>query len=97
MSDSEAKREYPDLRIVPIGRVFPHELHDEQRALPLLNTLHRDGILKSPILVTTLDEGEGDTTYMILDAPTDPSPWTCLAWGTRWCRWLNIACLLSSC
>ncbi len=67
MSDSEAKREYPDLRIVPIGRVFPHELHDEQRALPLLNTLHRDGILKSPILVTTLDEGEGDTTYMILD------------------------------
>lgn len=59
--------EYPDLRIASIGKVIPHELHDEQRARPLVNRLKADGILKSPILVTTLEEKDAETDYIILD------------------------------
>lgn len=59
--------EYPDLRIVPIGRIIPHELHDEQRARPLLNRIRSEGVLKSPILVTPLDSEEGEPAFVILD------------------------------
>ena len=58
---------YPDLRIVPIGQVIPHELHDKQRAHPLVELLRADGYLKSPIIVTVLGDGEGLTEYLILD------------------------------
>jgi len=64
---TKTTRDYPDLRIVPIGRVIPHELHDEQRAMPLVKKLRDDGILKSPILVTTLSNAGDETEYMILD------------------------------
>jgi len=57
--------EAPDLRIVPIDRIIPHELEDEQRAEPLIRRLPIDGVLKNPPIVTTLDAP--DDPYVILD------------------------------
>ncbi len=55
----------PDLRIVPIGWLLPHELHDEQRAGPLVRRMREDGVLRNPPIVTPL--GLGDNRFVILD------------------------------
>jgi hypothetical protein len=45
----------PDLRIVPIGKLIPHEKHDDRRAIPLIDRFHRDAVLKNPPIATPLD------------------------------------------
>jgi hypothetical protein len=55
----------PDLRIVPIDRIIPHEYEDEQRAEPLIRRLPQDGVLKNPPIVTELDNSGG--RFVILD------------------------------
>ncbi len=45
----------PDLRIVPIGKLIPHEKHDDQRAVPLIERFHRETVLKNPPVATPLD------------------------------------------
>src|SRR5688572_21289061 len=55
----------PDLRIVQIDRIIPHEYEDEQRAEPLIRSLPRDGVLKNPPIVTELDDSGG--RFVILD------------------------------
>ncbi len=55
----------PDLRIVPIGWLLPHELHDEQRAGPLVRRMREDGVLRNPPIVTPL--GLGDNRFVVLD------------------------------
>jgi hypothetical protein len=55
----------PDLRIVATGHLVPHEVHDDQRAGPLIERLIQDGILKNPPVVTPMtDEPQH---YVILD------------------------------
>lgn len=55
----------PDLRIVPIGWLLPHELHDEQRAGPLVRRMREEGVLRNPPIVTPL--GLEDNRFVILD------------------------------
>jgi hypothetical protein len=55
----------PDLRIVPIDRIMPHEYEDEQRAEPLIRRLPQDGVLVNPPIVTELNDSGG--RFVILD------------------------------
>ena len=55
----------PDLRILPVDHLVPHELADEQRSSPLIESLQRDGILKNPPVVADLDTEAG--TFLVLD------------------------------
>ena len=54
-----------DLRILPIGKLLPHELHDEQRAAPLIRRLQQDAVLKNPPVVAPV--GVRDDRFVILD------------------------------
>ena len=54
---------FPDLRIVPIGKLVLHERHDERRTIALISRLQKDAVLKSPPIATALD----DSNYVILD------------------------------
>ncbi len=67
MPGKQPSQDIPDLRIVPVGRIIPHELHDEQRATPLVKQLRKDSILKSPVLVTEIPASDGSVDYMVLD------------------------------
>jgi hypothetical protein len=44
----------PDLRFVAIAALLPHEQHDQQRSLPLMEKLREQGVLKNPPIVTPL-------------------------------------------
>lgn len=55
----------PDLRILPIEHLVPHEYADEQRSSPLAESLPRDGILKNPPVVAELDPQA--QTFIVLD------------------------------
>lgn len=54
----------PDLRIVPLNKLIPHEMSDEQRAIPLAKRLQEEGILKNPPIVASLGT---DDDLVILD------------------------------
>lgn len=54
----------PTLRIVPTGKLRSHELHDDQRATPLIERLQHEEYLKNPPIVAAV---EGDDRYIILD------------------------------
>jgi hypothetical protein len=54
----------PDLRIVPLSKLVPHEMSDEQRAAPLAVRLREEGILKNPPVVAPLGI---DDEFVILD------------------------------
>lgn len=53
----------PDLRIVPTASLHPHEWHDRQRALPLIERLRADEFVINPLMVAPLD----DAAYVVLD------------------------------
>ena len=55
----------PDLRIVPLDHLVPHEYADGQRSSPLVESLPRDRILKNPPVVADLDPAE--QTFIVLD------------------------------
>jgi hypothetical protein len=55
----------PDLRILPIGKLLPHELHEDQRSGPLIQKLQHDNVLKNPPIVTPA--GPRDDRFVILD------------------------------
>ncbi len=55
----------PDLRIVPTKNVFPHEEHDTQRALPLIERLKEAEFITNPPIVAPMDQQQD--TYVILD------------------------------
>lgn len=60
---SDFSRAVPDLRIVPIESVVPHEHHDEQRLVPLTERLRNEDTLINPPVVSQLDDGR----YVVLD------------------------------
>ncbi len=53
----------PDLRIVELARIHPHEDFDERRIVNLAERLVREGMLKDPPIVAPL--GDGD--FVVLD------------------------------
>lgn len=57
----------PDLRFVPVDAVFPHEFHDLQRTLPLVEKLRESGVLKNPPIVTPVSGAGGEPRYVVLD------------------------------
>jgi hypothetical protein len=56
---------FPQIRILPVSDLLPHEWHDDQRALPLIERLRSSGVLRNPPMVTPLGDGSG--RYMVLD------------------------------
>ena len=53
----------PDLRIVPVNNLHPHEEHDSQRSEPLIERIRTETIMINPPLVAPMD----DDQYVILD------------------------------
>jgi len=53
----------PDLRIVRIDSVHPHETHDDQRAIPLMQRLKEADVFTNPPIVSPI----GASQFVILD------------------------------
>jgi L-serine kinase (ATP) / ParB family transcriptional regulator, heme-responsive regulator len=53
----------PDLRIVPLKSLVPHEEHDVQRSEPLIEKIRESGIWLNPPVVAPM----GDDHFVILD------------------------------
>jgi hypothetical protein len=53
----------PDLRIVPLQLLVPHEEHDAQRSGPLLERIRKAGTWLNPPIVAPMSDGR----YVILD------------------------------
>ncbi len=53
----------PDLRIVPVKSLRPHEEHDSQRSQPLVERIRSETTMINPPLVAPMD----DQAYVILD------------------------------
>lgn len=60
----EATAPTPLLRIVPISALRPHEEHDSQRALPLLERLKAAEVFTNPVIVAPIG---GSADYVVLD------------------------------
>ena len=56
----------PDLRVVPVDRLVPHEHHDHHRMVPLTTRLKAQGILRNPPVVTPVRHS-GEERYVVLD------------------------------
>lgn len=63
MQSSVINATTPTLRIVPTDSVFPHETHDRQRAIPLIEKMRGSDIMINPPIVAPIN----DTQYVILD------------------------------
>ena len=55
----------PDLRVVPVDALIPHERHDQERSGPLVRRLREQGVLRNPPIVTPLPPDEA--RYVVLD------------------------------
>jgi hypothetical protein len=53
----------PDLRIVPVECIFPHEEHDSQRSAPLMHILREADVLTNPPIVAPMN----DSQFVVLD------------------------------
>lgn len=53
----------PDLRIIDIDKIHPHEDHDSQRSEPLLRVLQEAEYLTNPPIVSPM----GDDNYVVMD------------------------------
>jgi hypothetical protein len=65
MSDQSDRIPTPDLRIVLVESLHPHEEHDSQRSQPLIERLRTETIMINPPLVTPMHGREDQ--YVILD------------------------------
>jgi hypothetical protein len=65
MSDQSDRIPTPDLPIVPVESLHPHEEHDSQRSQPLIERLRTETIMINPPLVTPMHGRESQ--YVILD------------------------------
>ncbi|NWF68750.1 MAG: hypothetical protein HXY40_06680 [Chloroflexi bacterium] len=64
MAASHSNAPIPDLRIVPAEHIHPHEEHDPQRSIPLIEQLKRAEFITNPPIVSPVDD-RGH--YVILD------------------------------
>jgi hypothetical protein len=53
----------PNLRIVPTDRLYPHEKHDSQRLIPLVERIRHESVMINPPIVAPM----GDDKYVVLD------------------------------
>lgn len=53
----------PDLRIVPIDKILPHEEHDQQRSVPLIERLKEAEFFTNPPIVAPM----GDGNFVVMD------------------------------
>lgn len=53
----------PDLRIVPVENIFPHEEHDPQRSAPLIERLREAEFLTNPPIVAPM----GNDNFVVMD------------------------------
>lgn len=53
----------PDLRILPIDKILPHEEHDAQRSAPLIKILQEAEYLTNPPIVSPMGHGN----FVVLD------------------------------
>jgi hypothetical protein len=63
MPSSDNSAPPPDLRIIDIDRAYPHEEHDSQRALPLIEKLQDAEVVINPPVVAEI----GEDKFVILD------------------------------
>lgn len=63
MTSEHANAPTPDLRIVPAEALLPHEEHDSQRSLPLIERLKNEDFIINPPVVAPI----GSIQYVILD------------------------------
>ena len=54
----------PELRIVPVEALQPHEQTDSTRVTPLIERIEQEGILRNPVVVVPLGESG---RYVVLD------------------------------
>jgi hypothetical protein len=58
----------PDLRIVPVANVLPHEEHDPQRSEPLIERIRQAGTwLNPPIVAPIKPDNVDNQRYVVLD------------------------------
>lgn len=70
----------PDLRIVPVTRLLPHEEHDSQRSQPLLERLREADLFLNPPIVAAIAPDDPDTEYVILDGANRHYCFAALGW-----------------
>ena len=63
MTSGTSSISIPDLRIIPSSYPLPHEEHDSQRSLPLMQILKTTSIFTNPPILTVTP----DNRYIILD------------------------------
>ena len=55
----------PDLHVLPVAALHPHEHHEDRRSAPLAEALRREGVLRNPPIVLQLSGH--DERYVVLD------------------------------
>ena len=65
LSIAQESPAFPDIRLVPVKNLVPHEFEDPQRSKRLVERINTDGILQNPIIVRPLDD-EGQE-FVVLD------------------------------
>ena len=63
MNTNPISSPFPDLCIVDINDVIPHETGDEQRSLPLMRRLEHAEIFTNPPVVAAIDHDK----YVLMD------------------------------
>lgn len=53
----------PDLRILPVERIHPHEEHDSQRSIPLIERIRQAELFTNPPIVAPMDA----ENFVVLD------------------------------
>lgn len=64
MRPTAASSGLPDLRILPLADIVPHEQADPRRVDRLSRRIAADGLLKNPVIVTPIP---GSARYMVMD------------------------------
>ena len=56
---------FPDIRLIPVESLVPHEFEDPQRSYRLIERINTDGVLQNPIIVRPLDDDGQE--FVVLD------------------------------
>lgn len=70
----------PDLRLIPVDRMKPHEEHDSQRSLPLIERLKEAEYFLNPPIVAAIDPSNPETDFVILDGANRHHCFSALGW-----------------
>ena len=85
----------PDLRILPLEKLVPHEQTDARRVNPLIERLKTESVLSNPPIVAPF--GNGDPHFVVLEAQTAPAPFWHWACRISWRKWLAMNLLNCAC